>query len=246
MQKAKRLKKLIQAQRAASSAPKGSSCGADCGHDHASSQFGIPMSKLNAAIENSRVQLAAAEKELPPSAFDAWKGQFWSIPETRAYMTIKSELAQLLRMRGDYAEAALHLRELMELNPRDNQGNRWHLWTTLIDLSKTEPAALDELESVSAKYDEPFSSTVYSKALGLFRKYGATPEAKAALKYAVERNRHVLHLLTGPYPGTKMAPPPREIALGSAEEAKGYVLQAWHQWRDTDGWREFLASSQDS
>lgn len=244
MQKAKRLKKLIQAQRAASS--KGSSCGADCNHDHSSSQFGIPMSKLNAVIENYRVELAAAEKELPPSAFDAWKGQFWSIPETQAYMTIKSELAQVLRMRGDYAEAAMHLRELMELNPGDNQGNRWHLWTTLIDLSKTDPAALDELETVAAGYDEPFSSTVYSKALGLFRKYGATPEAKAALKYAVERNRHVLHLLTRAYPGTNMAPPPPEIALGSAEEANGYVLQAWHQWRETDGWQEFLATAKDS
>lgn len=186
-----------------------------------------------------------AEQALPPSAFDEWKGQFWEIPETQPFMKAKLVLAQALRMRGDYAEAAVHLRELLELNPADNQGNRWYLWPTLIDLSKTEPAALDEMESILANYeDEPIASTVYSKALMLFRKGGATPEAKTALKHAFEKNKHVIPLLIRRYPDSHIVTP--EVTIGSLQEAYGYVWQSWHQWRETDGWKEFLATATDS
>lgn len=240
MQKAKRLKKLMQAQRGGSG---GSSCtSANCGHDHSLSPFGIPIANLNAGIERSRARLALAEKTLPPSAFEEWKGQFWAIPETQEFMNAKSELAQLLRMRGDISESVVHLRELVELNPRDNQGNRWHLWTALIDLSKAEPDALDELEFLLTVYEEPMAATVYSKALGLLRKGGASPEAKAALKHAFAKNSHVVHLLNRAYPELRLS---KEVALGSLEEAYGYVLQSWHQWRETDGWKEFLATAKD-
>ena len=194
---------------------------------------------MNEGIELYRQAIEAAKKELPPLAFLEWPGHFWQISETRPYMHAKSSLGQLLRGRGDYAEAVEHLRELVRLNPHDNQGNRWHLALALLDAAAADESLYSELEQLFDRYPEPFATMVYTKALALYRRHGVTTEAKTALRQAIKRNPFVIEYLGKDYPRAEHVQD--HFALDSREEALGYVYEAWHQWRRTDGVADLIA-----
>jgi tetratricopeptide (TPR) repeat protein len=56
--------------------------------------------------------------------FDSLRGEFWGHLGTRPYMRARLGLAGVLRDLGRHDEALAHYRELLELNPGDNQGVR--------------------------------------------------------------------------------------------------------------------------
>lgn len=67
------------------------------------------------------------EKDLDKEYFNEHKGHFWGIPKTCPFMRAKEGLAIFHDEYSDKAETKEHYEQLLELNPNDNQGIRYHL-----------------------------------------------------------------------------------------------------------------------
>ena len=55
------------------------------------------------------------------------KGDFWSFIETRPYMRAKAQLTDELWAAGFAEESIKHYKDMIELNPNNNQGVRYIL-----------------------------------------------------------------------------------------------------------------------
>src|SRR5262249_43087831 len=120
-------------------------------------------------------------------------GQFWGLLETRPYMRARQGVAQMLWRLKHYEEAIEHYRELLRLNPNDNQGNRYALLDLLIQIERYEEA-FDLLD----QYRDEWSAVwLYSRALLEFQSHAASAAAKRTLKQAVEENPFVPAYLMG-------------------------------------------------
>jgi tetratricopeptide (TPR) repeat protein len=176
----------------------------------------------------------AGERALGEEAFEEEAGHFWGILETRPYMRAREGLATCLWELGEREEAIEHYREMLDLNPGDNQGIRYELAGWLLDEEMDE-----ELGELLQRYEEDASAFwVYTRALWMFRKEGATKEATAALKEAIETNPYVpLYLL-----GHKSLPGalPELIGFGDESEAVAYFARALSAWLRTPGALEWL------
>ncbi|MBC4285211.1 tetratricopeptide repeat protein, partial [Klebsiella pneumoniae] len=78
-------------------------------------------------IGNLETALYAASIALGED-FQEFAGRFWGFVETRPYMRAKAALADALWESGNFYPAMTHCREMLKLNPNDNQGIR-HLLT---------------------------------------------------------------------------------------------------------------------
>ena len=92
--------------------------------------------------------VAAGERALGPEPFAEDAGHFWGILETRPYMRARAALAVTLWAVGRREDAVQHHRDLLRLNPNDNQGLRylqaeWLLWLE----------SYEELDELFAAYD---------------------------------------------------------------------------------------------
>ena len=67
------------------------------------------------------------ELALGPRRFKEYAGHFWGFLETRPYMRARAGLAGTLVQLGDVAGALAHYRDMLKLNPNDNQGIRYVL-----------------------------------------------------------------------------------------------------------------------
>jgi len=119
-------------------------------------------------------------------------------------MRAKAGLAECLWVLGGREEAVSHLKDMLHLNPNDNQGMSYILMGWLF--------ALNDLKGVSeilVEYEEDsFAEWCYSKALLTFREGGAKASgAIKALKYAVETNPFAPDLLLGTKRMPKTLPP---------------------------------------
>ena len=176
----------------------------------------------------------AGERALGEEAFEEEAGHFWGILETRPYMRAREGLAACLWELGEREEAIEHYREMLDLNPGDNQGIRYELAGCLLDEEMDE-----ELGELLKRYEEDASALwVYTRALWMFRKEGDTEEATAALKEAIETNPYVpLYLL-----GHKSLPGalPELIGFGDESEAVAYFARALSGWLRTPRALEWL------
>jgi len=75
------------------------------------------------ALDLYQKGIAAGERALGEKAFEENVGYFWGILETRPYMRARNGLAECLQEMGRTSEAIEHFKELLRLNPMDNQGN---------------------------------------------------------------------------------------------------------------------------
>lgn len=66
--------------------------------------------------------------------------RFWGILETRPYMRALMGLAQTLVELGRVNEALAQFRELLRLNPNDNQGVRYPLLSELVRAQREDEA----------------------------------------------------------------------------------------------------------
>jgi tetratricopeptide (TPR) repeat protein len=179
--------------------------------------------------------MEAGERAVGPAAFRDNVGHFWGLLKTRPYMRARSGLAQALWMAGHRDEAIGHYRELLRLNPNDNQGNRYLLAACLLDLDRDEDlAAL--LDSYGWEHSAEWS---YTAALLDFRRGGDTPEGEAKLRQALKVNAHVPAYLLG----RKKLPrvPAPYITMGGEDEAQEYVRRHAAAWTRTAGATEWLA-----
>jgi tetratricopeptide (TPR) repeat protein len=180
--------------------------------------------------------VAAGERALGQARFEEDAGHFWGIVETRPYMRARAGLAECLWLLGERQEAIAHYREMLRLNPSDNQGLRYRLLTGLIADGKDSEAI-----RLYHEHDEENSAVwVYHRALLLFRQEGAGERADRALREALAQNRHVpAYLLERKrLPGVL----PDYLTFGSREEAVLYAAEALPLWQETKGVREWLKS----
>ena len=177
----------------------------------------------------------AGERALGEAFFEENVGHFWGMLESRPYMRARAGLAQSLWLLGEQEAAIEHYRELLRLNPNDNQGNRYELLACLMDVERD-----DEVQELLAQYeDDAMADWLYSRTLVAFRRSGDSPEARRRLKEAVDQNRHVPDYLLG----RKALPRslPDYITWGGEDEAVAYVARFFNGWQQTRGALDWLA-----
>lgn len=177
----------------------------------------------------------AGERAIGTRGFKEMEGHFWGFIETRPYMRAREGLADALWELGERAEAVEHYREMLRLNPNDNQGIRYILATCLLTMG--DDAALSKLLK---KYErDPTAAWLYTRALWLFRREGAGRKADAALAKAFAQNPFVPLYLSG----FKKLPKrlPAYIGFGDEDEAVAYVYENVEPWAETPGAIEWFA-----
>src|SRR5262249_33781861 len=107
-----------------------------------------------AALDLYEKGVAAGERALGPRAFREDVGHFWGFLETRPYMRARAGLAHSLWTLGRRDEAIGHLREMLRLNPGDNQGNRYTLAAWLLAQDRDA-----DLERLLDQYPDEGSAT---------------------------------------------------------------------------------------
>ena len=177
--------------------------------------------------------VAAGETAIGRRRFEEAVGHFWGILETRPYMRARAGLGECLWDLGERDAAIGHYRDLLRLNPNDNQGLRSTLASWLLAVEDH-----DALEELLAEYErDALAYWPYTRTLLSFRR-GDEVAAHRALRKAWNANPHVPDLLLGV---TYVSEEPAEAyALGSAEEAQEYFLEAAANWKATRGALEWL------
>jgi len=172
--------------------------------------------------------VAAGERALGKEAFVEDAGHFWGILETRPYMRARAGLAQCLWELGEREEAIAHYKEMLRLNPNDNQGIRYLLAACLLKVGN-----INELEQLLKKYNEVSATWVYTKALLRFFKEGDSQKTRAQLKKVFEYNPHVPAYLLG----WKKLPRylPEYLGFGDENEAICYAADFIECWRQIPG-----------
>jgi tetratricopeptide (TPR) repeat protein len=178
----------------------------------------------------------AGKRALGKEKFKDYKGHFWGIIATRPYMRARAGLAQCLWELGQYDEAIKHYREMLRLNPNDNQGIRYVLAACLADLQK-----FDELEKLlnsrGYKYDCG-PNWLYAKALLKFVRNGDTAESELELKQALKANPYVPEYLARKRP---LAPVlPNTVTVGGEDEAMCSAADLLSAWEKVPGAIEWL------
>jgi tetratricopeptide (TPR) repeat protein len=166
----------------------------------------------------------AGERALGAEAFTEAVGEFWGMLETRPYMRARQGLADVLWRLGERDDAIGHARDLLRLNPGDNQGIRYLLAAWLLTVG-------DEagLESLLAQYPDEWSANwAYTRVLHTFRQSGTGRKAEQALKHALEVNPHVPLYLLGITPLPKHLP--EYYGMGDENEAVIYISEAAEAW----------------
>ena len=175
----------------------------------------------------------AGEKALGAS-FEEYVGEFWGFLETRPYMRARFGLARALWARGVRGEAIDHLRDMLRLNPGDNQGARYVLAALLVEAERDKDLAM-LLKEYPEDADAAWSWTA---ALAAFRRAGDGKESRTLLTQALADNGHVPAYLFGEKPLPELLPP--YTSPGGEDEAIYYTLDFRTGWVSTPGAIDWL------
>jgi tetratricopeptide (TPR) repeat protein len=191
--------------------------------------LGDLSARAEEALEWYARGVEAAARAIGADNFAALRGKFWGCLETRPYMRVRLALAQTLLELGREQEALDHYRELLGLNPDDNQGVRYLLLPALLERS-----LYDEADGLLGAYHGDMQAMwPYAQALRAFQRDGDGSGAHTALATAIRLNPHVVRYLLDPDTIPPVAPP--HFSLGSREEA-GYVADCLEAaFRSTPG-----------
>ncbi|MBN2601911.1 MAG: hypothetical protein JXR87_07955 [Candidatus Marinimicrobia bacterium] len=151
-------------------------------------------------------------------------GYFWGLHETRPYMRAKEGYARTLAMSERYDEAIFEYREMLVLNPMDNQGIRFLLAPLLLQRN-----FFREYNDLFSNFnDDTSSSWLYNRTLYLYLKFGGVARTMTALRKAIDANPYIVELLIG----EKELPdaPPGYYQIGSFEEAVIYFEESAAAW----------------
>lgn len=195
-------------------------------------------SRLEAATELYRKGVEAGARALGKRAFKQDVGHFWGLLETRPYMRARAGLAQCRWKAGQHDEAIAHYRDMLRLNPGDNQGIRYLLAACLLDTGQDA-----ELATLLDKHaNDAGAAWAYTRALLAFRTGGDTERSRELLADARAANPHVPAYLLG----RKKLPKhmPHYISFGGETEAIEYVGDNASGWKKTAGAVEWLAAQE--
>ena len=179
----------------------------------------------------------AGELALGPRGFKEYAGHFWGFLETRPYMRARAGLASTLVQLGEVEGALAHYRDMLTLNPNDNQGIRYVLAGCL--LRQDNYSALKELLAV---HEDDGAFWLYTRALVAFRE--SDEQAAALVKNAWSANEHVPAILAGTKPAVSLDD--GYITMGGPDEATYYVTEcgaAWHRTPGAVAWLTKLATT---
>ena len=176
----------------------------------------------------------ASERVLGREMFTKEAGHFWGIVETRPYMRAREGLAECLFLLGDHDAAIEHFRDMLHLNPNDNQGIRYKLLSCLMEKRDIEGAE----ELLKRFEDEDSAAWLFTRALVTFIRQGDGPRARQELTQAVKQNPHVVPYLLG----RRRLPHalPDYIGFGDENEAVAYMAESGTVWLDTSGAMEWV------
>jgi tetratricopeptide (TPR) repeat protein len=197
----------------------------------------VVLAEESRTLEDARVLyeqgLAAGERALGPEVFAQEVGRFWGIVRTRPYMRARLGLAQCLEDLDRREDAIEHYREIIRLNPGDNQGVRYSLLAALLLAGRDDDAAA----LIEQFGDEPSALWRYGQALSVFRREGDSRAARACLRAALRANRHVPKILG--HDAAWPEPQPASYTPGSREEAvicDSELGEAWQATPDAIRW----------
>lgn len=179
----------------------------------------------------------AGERALGEEVFREGVGEFWGMLETRPYMRARLGLAEVLWEMDERQEAIAHAKDLLRLNPDDNQGVRYILANWLLAVGDD-----DALTPLLAQYpDDGSAQWAYTTALHTFRQSGPGRKADKALSAALGTNPFVpLYLLALKPPPDRM---PAYYGIGDESEAIVYVFDSVEGWVETEGALDWLANT---
>lgn len=182
-----------------------------------------------------RKGIEAGKHALGAVAFAQGTGHLWEIPEARTYLRAMQGLASCLWQADMREEAVERSRELLRLNPHDNQGIHSILMPWLIELELDKQA-----EALFYQYKhDVFAGWAYSRALLDFRRDGETGATARALERALRINRYVPAYLVE----EKKLPHriPRHCGFGDGNEAILYAWESKAAWQGSSGALAWLA-----
>ena len=123
----------------------------------------------------------------------------------------------------------------MELNPDDNMGARYELFSVSLEIN-----AFKIIEGLLKEYpDEYGANWTYNKVLYHIKK-NEIKEAEEEWFMAINTNRHVPRYLLGKTKLPKKLPD--YMSIGYADEAQCYVAENLHLWEETEGALDFIKS----
>lgn len=171
----------------------------------------------------------AGERALGEQPFKKGAGHFWERVETRPYMRARAGLAHCLWFLRRRKLAIEHYTDMLRLNPRDHQGIRYILAHCLLEEGSDEA-----LGNLLERYKEDGATAwLYTRAIWIFRREGATPKANESLDEALRQNRFVpLYLLERKKIPNRL---PEHAGLGDENEAIRYAAEGLEGWRKTEG-----------
>lgn len=182
--------------------------------------------KANTPLESLELfakGIEAGKKSLGEE-FENYKGHFWGYHETRPFMRAMAGYSDVLWHMGEKSKSIEVIKEMLQLNPNDNQGMRHILITRLLILNR-----LLEAEKLYKDFQDDFSAQWhYSKAYLYFCKRSKQFYADKALKEAMEYNPYVPLYLFGLNEMPKKMP--KYIGFGDENEAISYADDAIELW----------------
>lgn len=179
----------------------------------------------------------AGELALGEDRFTEYAGHFWGVLETRPYMRARHLLAEDLWRSGDREAAIGHLREMLSLNPGDNQGLRYILLAWLLRMG--DDAAV---EALLRQHDDEASAFIcYTQALFTFKAGNGRDVGRQAAEEAWACNHHVPKLLARK--GRLRYEDTGCYTLGGEDEAAYYVEEYGFAWKETPGAIDWLVEA---
>jgi tetratricopeptide (TPR) repeat protein len=176
----------------------------------------------------------AGEHALGPEVFANEAGNFWGLVETRPYMRAREGLADCLSFLGEHNAAIQHYRDMLRLNPNDNQGIRYKLLNSLMEVNDIDGTE----ELLQQFHDETSTVWLFTRALVSFIRQGDSTRARTLLKDAIKQNAHVVAYLLEQERLPRTIP--EYISLGGKDEAAGYVTEFARHWVNTPGALQWL------
>jgi hypothetical protein len=167
--------------------------------------------------------LEKGEVDLGKAFFKKNSGYFWGLIETRPYMRAKLNYAfSLLELELDEI-AIKQFKELLTLNPNDNQGARYILFIALIRNNRVHDA-----KALLDKYPEEDARGFFNKLLVELLQNGYTAKATKLKKTAIKENPFVIDYLVKKKKLPKQLP--ETYSFGDKNEAIVYVSEHGHLW----------------
>ncbi len=180
--------------------------------------------------------IKAGERALGKKNFEEYKGHFWGFTKSRPYMRARRGHAHALWKLGRHEEAIENYRDMLELNPGDNQGIRYILAACYAEDQRWDD--LEKLFNMEKYKNDCAADWIYSEALLAYVKNGSCEETNKLLLVARKYNAHVPDYLVGKkIPSEKL---PDRITLGGESEAMCYGAVFLEAWKKVPGAIEWL------